>query len=140
MSEAEAKTQSVNFSLPYRPGMELEPGFVNKGTAVSKTFPDDKEFAKFKFPLDTSKPVDQAKALEVGTKVILQNEQRANLIGQYAKKYSIVAPGIAGGITQTEKKLISAMWELTQDVKKIQAAMKKKTGKDFTPEEITENK
>lgn len=131
----DTKVQNVNFSLPYREGMESEPGFKVKVESTSKTFPDEKVFAKFAFPLDNTIEVAEKDALEVGYKVLRQNKQRANLIGAYAKKYSISAPGV-GGMSATDKKLISAMYELTQDVKKIQAAMKKKTGKDFTAEEI----
>lgn len=135
MSEDTVKVQNVNFSLPYREGMDAEPGFKGKAETTSKTFPDEKVFAKFAFPLDGTIEVAEKDALEAGYKVLRQNKQRANLIGSYAKKYSISAPGV-GGMSATDKKLISAMYELTQDVKKIQAAMKKKTGKDFTPEEI----
>jgi hypothetical protein len=132
---AEDKVQNVNFSLPYREGMESEPGYKGKVETTSKTFPEEKVFGKFAFPLDNTIEIAEKDALEAGYKVLRQNKQRANLIGVYAKKYSISAPGI-GGITQTDKKLISAMWELTDNVKKIQAAMKRKTGKDFTEEEI----
>lgn len=135
---SEEKVQSVNFSLPYREGMEAQPGFVSKGEATSKTFPDEKVFAKFKFALDNTIPVEEKDALEAGYKVLRQNKQRSLLIGQYAKKYGIVAPGMAGGITATDKKLIGAMLEITTNHAKIAAAFAKKTGKAITVEEVQE--
>lgn len=137
MSE-EVKVQNVNFSLPYREGMETQPGFVSKGEATSKTFPDEKVFAKFKFPLDNTIEVKEKDALEAGYRVLRQNKQRSLLIGEYAKKYGIVAPGMAGGITATDKRLISAMLEITTNYAKIAAAFVKKTGKQITAEEVAE--
>ena len=135
MSE-EVKVQNVNFSLPYREGMEAQPGFVSKGEGTSKTFPDEKTFAKFKFALDNTIPVAEKDALEAGYKVLRQNKQRSMLIGEYAKKYGIVAPGMAGGVTATDKKLIGAMLEITTNYAKIAAAFLKKTGKVITEDEI----
>lgn len=132
----DTKVQNVNFSLPYREGMEKEIGFKAKAETTSKTFPDEKVFAKFAFPLDNSIVVPEKDALEAGYRVLRQNKQRSNLIGTYAKKYSISAPGV-GGLTKINKARLEAMLELTQDYKKITAAMAK-AGVTVTAEEIKE--
>jgi hypothetical protein len=135
----EAKEEKVHFSLPYRAGMETKAGFVSKVELTSKTYPDEKVFAKFAFPLDNTIEVSQKEALETGLKVLRQNKQRSNLIGVYAKEYGIAAPG-AGGITKTDKLLISALLDVTGDLKKIAQAFKKKTGKEISTAEIEEIK
>ncbi len=133
----EVKTQKVHFSLPYREGMEKQAGYAGKVDSTSKTYPDEKTFAKFAFDLDNSIEVKESEALEIGYKVLRQNKQRAILIGVVAKQFSITAPG-AGGLTKTDKGLISAMGELTKDLGKIAQAFTKKTSKAITAEEIKE--
>jgi len=131
------KVVNVNFSLPYRKGMETEPGFNGKAETASKTYPDEKVFAKFQFPLNNSIVIAEKDALEAGYKMLRQNKQRSDLIGTYAKKFGISAPGASGGLTKINRARLGAMLELTQDCKKITAAMAK-AGVTVTPEEIKE--
>ena len=138
MAEKEVKVDKVHFSLPYRSGMEAEAGFTGKAEMVSKTFPDEKVFGKFALPLDASIVVADKEALEYGRKVLQQNKQRSVAIGAMAGKYKIAAPGAAGGITKTDKGLISAMGLLTTDHAKIAKAFKIKTSKDITLDEVKE--
>jgi hypothetical protein len=82
--------------------------------------------------------VEEKAALEAGYRVLRQNKQRSLLIGEYAKKFSIAIAGSVGGITATDKKLVSAMLEITTNYSKIAAAFTKKTGKAITVEEVQE--
>jgi hypothetical protein len=135
---AEEKVQKVVFSLPYREGMESLAGFVKKFEGTSKTYPDEKVFVSFSFPLDNTIEVAEKDALAAGYKVLRQNKQRSLKLGEYAKQFGIAAPGSAGGITATDKKLIAAMGELSTNFAKIAAAFTKRTGKAITPEEVQE--
>jgi hypothetical protein len=134
---ADEKINVVRFSLPYREGMENENGYKGKTETTSKTFPGETVFGAFEFPLDNSIEVAEADALATGYKVLRQNKQRAGLISTYAGKYSISAPGVTGGITKTDLKLIDAMLAVTNNVNKIVQAFKLKTGKDIDAEEVS---
>jgi len=150
----ETKTQKVHFSLPYRPGMETEPGYVSQVSMVSKTWPNEKTFAKFAFDLDETIAVDDAKALESGRKTLRQNAQRMAQMGKYADKYGVTALGVSGGLTKTDIKQLKRYIDVLPVgldepymVKKtgakfaagwqaIQAVFKKHHNKDVTEEEI----
>jgi hypothetical protein len=129
------------FSLPYREGMESEPGFVEKKEAKQKGHENETTFAFFAFTesfnRESIKKTD-AELIQAMCEVLAANQKRVPKLASYAKKYGIEIAGGTGSITTTDKKIIAAMGELSTNFQKIAAAFTKRTGKQISVEEIQE--
>jgi hypothetical protein len=130
-----------SFSLPFRPGMESKPGYVKTVDKAYESFPGETKFAVFTREKELNrkdfKETDEV-LINKGMAVLGQNVTRMADMGVLAKEYGITIAGAVGGITKTDKGLISAMGMLTQDTAKIAAAFTKKTGKAITVDEVKE--
>jgi len=117
---------SYAFRVPYRAGMEAEPGFVAKEEKTFDSYPGEKEFAHFKREKELVradfKETDE-QLIAKGMAVLGQNSARSTDMAAIAKQYGFSLPGGVGGINKTDVVILSAFLELTQDFKAIQKAV-----------------
>jgi len=108
----------AKFSVPYRDGMENENGYINHKPFSTKTFPDEKEFAFFKFSTD-GVSVNDEKALIVGRLALARAQVVKENMGLLKVKYGL------GGITNEDKAVLRGMLDITSDIDVIMAALAK---------------
>ena len=125
------KVEKVKFSLPYRQGMEKENGYTGKVTLTSKTWPGEKEFARFEIEVDHTIPVSDEDALETGRKVLRQNKTRAKSLNHLATKYGVNATGSAT-LTAQDRKILALLEEVSGSREKAKSAfLKRFPGKEI---------
>jgi hypothetical protein len=119
---------SYKFSLPYREGMETEPGFVEKREASQKGHEGEKVFAfyafKETFTREEVKKTD-AKLIEAQCATLVANSRRIPKLAAYAKKYNIEVSASGGKLTDRDKEILKSLFELSNNYVKIHAAIGK---------------
>lgn len=138
---------NYKFSLPYREGMEKEPGFVEMKEGAQKGHPGETKFAYFAFEQEFNreqvKKTDE-ELIALAASTLFENAVRSKTLGTYAGKYGIQVAGAEGGVGKNDVKLITLLWgAFGGNAKKVYEALQTSDvpsakAKALTQEEITD--
>lgn len=130
----------VNFSLPYKEGMENVTGYQETVNGTYKVLDYKGPMAKFQIEKEVDEPLTylaktEKEVMDFGLNTLCANKFRSVAINETAKQF-----GLSLGtekIGKQDAKLIKALASLTNnDYRKVAKAFQASTGKELTQEEF----